>query len=109
MELAQEQLTVIESDANAEVNTAWYYANLGRTEQSREFLARATKHGPEDHNVQYGAALVFSLLGEEHKVLEALERAVRLGYPVQIVAATPEFQRLKSLSRFQAILDKAKE
>ena len=83
---------------------AFYYTRLGNAARSAPCKAKALAIGADDVFVQYYGALIAL---EEHDVATALDflhRAIELGYPVQMVRATPEFSKLLQDERFQHLL-----
>ena len=107
--LAERRVGVNPKDANTWMQLAYYYARLGETARSAPCRARALTLGADDVFVQYYAALI-SL--EEHNIntaLDALHRAIDLGYPIAMVRAAPEFANLLQDERFQHLLAAAHE
>jgi TolB-like protein/Flp pilus assembly protein TadD/DNA-binding winged helix-turn-helix (wHTH) protein len=102
--LAEGRVSVNAKDATTWMQLAYYYTRLGETSRSIPCRARALALGEDDVFVQYYAALI-SL--EEHNVntaLDALHRAIDLGYPIAMVRAAPEFSNLLQDERFQHLL-----
>jgi TolB-like protein/Flp pilus assembly protein TadD/DNA-binding winged helix-turn-helix (wHTH) protein len=102
--LAERRVSVNAKDATTWMQLAYYYTRLGETSRSVPCRARALSLGEDDVFVQYYAALI-SL--EEHNVntaLDALHRAIDLGYPIAMVRAAPEFSNLLQDERFQHLL-----
>ena len=104
VELAIRRVSVDPKDANTWMQLAFYYVRLGETARSTPCKTRALELGADDVFVQYYAALIAI---EEHNVtgaLDALRRAIDLGYPLQMVRADPEFSSLLQDERFQHLL-----
>jgi tetratricopeptide (TPR) repeat protein len=107
--LAERRVGVNPKDANTWMQLAYYYTRLGEASRSAPCRTRALALGADDVFVQYYAALI-SL--EEHNVdtaLDALRRAIDLGYPIAMVRAAPEFANLLQDERFQHLLAAAHE
>jgi TolB-like protein/Flp pilus assembly protein TadD/DNA-binding winged helix-turn-helix (wHTH) protein len=107
--LAERRVGVNAKDATTWMQLAYYYIRLGETSRSAPCRVRALALGADDVFVQYYAALI-SL--EEHNVsaaLDALHRAIDLGYPIAMVRAAPEFANLLQDERFQHLLAAARE
>ena len=51
-------------------------------------------------------AVIRSRLGQNQQALDALERAIELGYPVKEIANDPRFVDLKAAQRFIDLVDK---
>jgi TolB-like protein/Flp pilus assembly protein TadD/DNA-binding winged helix-turn-helix (wHTH) protein len=102
--LAVRRVDVNPKDATTWMQLAYYYSRLGETLHSTPCRTRALTLGADDVFVQYYAALI-SL--DEHNVpdaLDALHRAIDLGYPIAMVRAAPEFSNLLQDERFQHLL-----
>ncbi len=102
--LAERRVGVNAKDASTWMQLAFYYTRLGNTTRSASCKASAVGLGADDVFVQYYGALIAL---EEHNVgaaLEFLHRAIELGYPVEMVRATPEFSKLLQDERFQHLL-----
>ncbi len=102
--LAERRVSVNPKDATTWMQLAYYYARLGEPSHTAPCRARALALAADDVFVQYYAALI-SL--EEHNVsvaLDALHRAIDLGYPIAMVRAAPEFSNLLQDERFQHLL-----
>jgi TolB-like protein/Tfp pilus assembly protein PilF/DNA-binding winged helix-turn-helix (wHTH) protein len=103
-ELAERRVAVNPKDSNTWMQLAFYYTRLGEMGRSVPCRTRALALGADEVFVQWYAALIAL---EEHNIngaLEALHRAIDLGYPIQIVRATPEFSNLLQDERFQHLL-----
>jgi eukaryotic-like serine/threonine-protein kinase len=102
--LAEERLRVDPSDAETRSDLAAFEASLGRRERARQLAAEALRRDPENVSVHYNAALVEARLGAPEAALDALERAVRLGYGRQLLAADAGLASLRRHPRFAALL-----
>jgi tetratricopeptide (TPR) repeat protein len=103
-ELAERRVAVNPKDSNTWMQLAFYYTRLGEMGRSVPCRTRALALGADEVFVQWYAALIAL---EEHNIngaLEALHRAIDLGYPIQMVRATPEFSNLLQDERFQHLL-----
>ena len=83
---------------------AYYRARAGDTDHIDRYTERALSLGADDANVQYYAALVALQRGDSAAALDALTRAVSLGYPPQLVSAAPDFVSLRSDVRFRKLI-----
>ena len=54
--------------------------------------------------MQYYAALIALQRGDSAAALDALTRAVSLGYPARLVSAAPDFASLRGDVRFKRLL-----
>jgi TolB-like protein/Flp pilus assembly protein TadD/DNA-binding winged helix-turn-helix (wHTH) protein len=103
-ELAERRVGVNPKDSNTWMQLAFYYTRLGEMSRSVPCRTRALALGADEVFVQWYAALIAL---EEHNIngaLESLHRAINLGYPIQMVRATPEFANLLQDERFQHLL-----
>jgi cytochrome c-type biogenesis protein CcmH/NrfG len=103
-ELAERRVGVNPKDASTWMQLAFYYIRLGEAARSAPCRTRALALGADEVFVQYYAALIAL---EEHNIdaaLDALHRAIDLGYPIQMVRAAPEFSNLLHDERFKHLL-----
>jgi serine/threonine-protein kinase len=107
IELAEDVLRVNPSDADATALLAHYYANIDESERAKELLARAMKLAPQSMFVCYDAAVTNVRLGETDKALTAIEQAVELGYPVDLLSLDAGLVPLIKTDRFAALLAKS--
>jgi TolB-like protein/Flp pilus assembly protein TadD/DNA-binding winged helix-turn-helix (wHTH) protein len=107
IELAEDVLRVNPSDADATALLAHYYANIDESERAKELLARAMKLAPQSMFICYDAAVTNVRLGETDKALTAIEQAVELGYPVDLLSLDAGLVPLINTDRFAALLAKS--
>jgi TolB-like protein/tetratricopeptide (TPR) repeat protein/DNA-binding winged helix-turn-helix (wHTH) protein len=103
-ELAQRGLEVNAQDAVSWMQLAYYRARAGDPGHIEHYTERALALGADDPNVQYYAALVALQRGDAAAALDALTRAVTLGYPPQLVSAAPDFVSLRGDARFRKLV-----
>jgi tetratricopeptide (TPR) repeat protein len=103
-DLAQRGLEVNSQDAVSWMQLAYYRARAGDMDHIERYTERALALGADDANVQYYAALVALQRGDSGAALDALTRAVSLGYPPQLVSAAPDFASLRSDVRFKKLI-----
>ena len=103
-DLAQRALEVNSQDAVSWMQLAYYRARGGESDRIEHYTERALALGADDANVQYYAALVALQRGDSAAALEALTRAVSLGYPPQLVSAAPDFASLRGDVRFKKLI-----
>lgn len=109
IELAENVLRVNPSDPDATVLLAHYHANIGEPERARELVAKALKLAPQSMYVCYDVAVTNVSLGETDKALGAIEQAVELGYPVELLAVDAGLAPLMKTDRFKALLAKRED
>ncbi|HEY6924610.1 MAG TPA: tetratricopeptide repeat protein [Steroidobacteraceae bacterium] len=102
--LAERRVAVNPNDGSAWSMLAFYYARLGESSRSAPCLSRALALGTDDVIVQYFAALTEFEEHHTEATLERLNRAIKLGYPKQMVRAEPAFVHFVQDQRFQHLL-----
>jgi TolB-like protein/tetratricopeptide (TPR) repeat protein/DNA-binding winged helix-turn-helix (wHTH) protein len=107
--LAERRIGVNPNDATTWIQLAFYYARVGELPRAAPYRARALELGADDLVVQYYAALIALEERNSSAALDALRRAIDLGYPTQMVRAAPEFSGLRADERFQHMLVAARE
>ena len=95
IELVLLQLDVNQNDAAAWANLSWYYVNVGQDKQSNDSLHKAGILAPGDAEIMYTTALVFLKLNNIERALDALAEAKARGFPLNVIAATPDFVSIK--------------
>ena len=81
------------------------YTALGRVEQGLGIDRRLCAIAPEDPNVHYNLACSLALLQREDDALDALERAIRLGYAdLDFLEGDADLSSLREAPRFRAIV-----
>ena len=79
-------------------------AHLGRSRDAADAIQEEQRMAPDSVAVQYDAAVVHALLGEEASAMSAAEQALAGGYH-PIWFTLPWFDQLRSHPDFQATLD----
>jgi TolB-like protein/Flp pilus assembly protein TadD/DNA-binding winged helix-turn-helix (wHTH) protein len=102
--LAQRSLEVNPNDAVTWIQLAYYSARVGDLDHAQRYSERASALGANDLMVHYYAALIALERRDSTTALDALSRAVELGYPAQLVRADPGFATLRSDARFRQLL-----
>ncbi len=102
--LAQRSLEVNANDAVTWIQLAYYSARVGDLDHAQRYGERASALGANDLMVHYYAALIALERRDPATALDALSRAVGLGYPAQLVRADPGFAILRSDARFRQLL-----
>jgi TolB-like protein/Flp pilus assembly protein TadD len=104
VQLAERELGVNPNDAIDWAQLAYYNARLGDTARAQLYSERALKLGTDVVYVHYYRALIAISSGNAAAALDALSRAVDLGFPRQLVQAAPEFASLHGDQRFRRLL-----
>jgi len=104
IELAVAVLEVNPNEAVPQAMLASYYAQLGLARLARSYLTRIQTAGDAQIHVLYYRAVALSLLGEHEVALDELTKAVRLGYPLRMLAMDANFMDLRQKPRFVDLL-----
>lgn len=104
-ELAGALLSANPEDAELLTNLAHYHARLGDDTQASEYLTKALRVAPTDVYAHYYAALVHLEAGRRQQTLDELGRSVELGYPRVLLAADPQFEKLRGNEIFEDLLN----
>lgn len=102
--LAEGEVAVSPGDARAIARLAVYHAKAGDDRAARRRLAEAEKLAPADGQVKLRAAVVHALAGRATPALDALERAMTGGITAREIATEEDFESLRPLPRFAAMV-----
>jgi serine/threonine-protein kinase len=72
-----------------------YSARAGDETGAMQLARHAVELAPESADVQFRAGLTYELLGQRTAALEAISKALRLGYPRKYVDAEPDLVDLR--------------
>jgi eukaryotic-like serine/threonine-protein kinase len=78
-------------------------ARLGEASAARRLLPEALRVASEDAQVAETVAGVYEDLGDRDQALQALGRALRLGYSTETIERSPTFERLRADPRYKAL------
>ena len=104
IKLASERLKVNPSDAIALVLVAHYYAAIGDRENALEYHGKALALAPDNMYINYNSALVLTTLGERERALDALLRAVELGYSINLIRTDAGLAALRETDSYQNLV-----
>lgn len=107
--LAERQLGVNPKDAVDWAQLAYYYARVGDSAHAQQYSTRALELGTDVVYVHYYRALIAMANGNSSGALDALSRALDLGFPRQLVRAAPEFASVRGDERFRRLLSATNE
>ncbi len=101
--LASEALRVNPRDENALGVLAYCHAMLGERKPALGYLQAGLRLAPEDPEMRFKAALVYSQFGDIRQTLAWLQKALASGLSVAAVRDTPNFDSLRSDRSFQEL------
>ncbi|HEY6929133.1 MAG TPA: protein kinase [Thermoanaerobaculia bacterium] len=102
--LARTELELNPKDAAAHSFIATGLARTGRRSEASAEMQKALALDANNPNVLSDAAIVSALSGRNTEAIEFLKRAIASGYCPAIIARQPEFESLRSDSRYQALI-----
>jgi eukaryotic-like serine/threonine-protein kinase len=104
VEQGEEEVSVRPSDARAIARLAVYQAKAGDDAAARRSLQRALSLSPNDEQVLQRAGVIHALAGRTGPALDAIEKAVAKGFARRLIAEEEDFQKLRPLPRFAALV-----
>jgi serine/threonine-protein kinase len=102
--LAKARLRVNPRDAHVLGVLAVCHAMLGKRKMALEYLQHGLRLAPDDPDLRFKSALVHNQFGEIKPALAWLEKAVAAGWSPTKLRDTPDFEHLRSHTRFQELL-----
>jgi tetratricopeptide (TPR) repeat protein len=105
IELADEILRINPKDATALSRIALLYARAGDFDRSQEAVRRLQQQGWDDPDVSFILALVLLETGDRQQALKELQKSVSMGFPTILIAADPDFESLRDLPEFMALIE----
>jgi TolB-like protein/tetratricopeptide (TPR) repeat protein len=88
---------------------AVYNVMSGAIEEGVTTIATAVAGGPHIADVHFYNAVIQLKLGEEEQALDALDRAIQLGWPARLIANDPQFAGLQNNERFESLVEEQLE
>jgi TolB-like protein/predicted Zn-dependent protease len=102
--LGEKMLEVNDKDPLVVAPLAQYHAHAGNEKRAAELIARATELAPQDYYVWYFSAIAYASLGRYEAAVDAVEKAVKRGYPAQLIKPDAGLAAVIEDSRVQAII-----
>ncbi len=93
--LLQPRLERAPNDALLVSRMGLYSARAGDDMGAMQLARHAIELSPESADIQFRASLTYELLGQRALALEAISKAMRLGYPRKYVEAEPDLVDLR--------------
>lgn len=106
IELASAALERNERDWLSNARLAMYIVMSGDKGEGLKRIRTSVVEGAEIDEVHFYDAVIRSQLGQTQQALDALERAIELGYPVKLIASDPRFVNIRAEQRFIDLVDK---
>ena len=104
IDLALQELRLNAKDPDTVARLAYYYARVGNIPQSRSFVTKVSAIATDSFYAYYCIALAQIEERNLDGAIDSLEKAVELGYSVQLVRIGPEFAQLRGHTRFQRLV-----
>jgi serine/threonine protein kinase/tetratricopeptide (TPR) repeat protein len=104
IEIATRKLEVNPKDTIVLAFLADYNAMSRHPREAVEQIQKALALAPEDGEVRLRAAIVYNQMGDNEKCLASLTKAASLGYSVQAIEDTPDFDHLHADPRFKTLV-----
>jgi len=101
---AEAEVAVSPGDARVLARLAVHQAKAGDDAAARRTLAQAEKLSAEDGQVQLRSGVIHALAGRTDHALTAIERAIKAGISPRAVQTEDDFERLRTLPRFAAMV-----
>ena len=103
--LALEALRVNRRDAYALGVLAYCNAMLENRKQALDYLDEGLQMAPEEPEMRFKAAIVYTQLGNASLGFEWLKKSLDVGFSPTIVRDTPNFDALRPDPRFKALIE----
>jgi eukaryotic-like serine/threonine-protein kinase len=101
---AEAEVAVSPNDARALARLAVYQAKAGDDGAARRSLNQAERLAGADGQVQLRSGVVHALAGRDDQALTAIERAIKAGISPRAIETEEDFERLRPLPRFAAMV-----
>ena len=105
IELGESMRSINPSAAMIIAPLAQYYAHAGHSARATELIAEAIDLAPEDYYVQYFSAVTHTSLGDYGEAVAAIEKAVELGYPANLLRQDAGLATIMENPRVLALID----
>lgn len=103
--LASQVLQVNRRDSYALGVLAYSNAMLGNRKRALDYVTEGLKETPEDAEMRFKAALVYTQLGDATRALDWLKKSLDVGFSPTIVRDTPNFDALRADPRFKTLIE----
>lgn len=104
IELGEQILKINANDIDVISDLAYYYSRTGDRDRALALDARARRDAPDNMYVHYNSALINAGFARNDEALNALERAVDLGYQPDLLRSDPVLAVIREDGRFQRLV-----
>ncbi len=102
-DLAIAQAAADPNEASLLIRVALYAAKTGRKSQALEYAGKALTARSADGDTDFNAAIVYELLGQRSRALNALDHALAKHYSIKQIETTPELAALRKDPKYTAL------
>jgi serine/threonine protein kinase/tetratricopeptide (TPR) repeat protein len=103
-ELAEKERRINPRDSVVLIRLADADSNLDKTREAQNFLKEGLAIGPTDADSMFDAASIYERLGERQLALQWLQRAIRGGYPRDLIEKDPALARLRFDPKYRELI-----
>ena len=100
LQAATDEASVNPNNSEVRSAIALYDAHLGRKMDAQASINRALKLSPKNSDVLFTSALVYEIIGNRNRAIEAIDEAVKFGYSIEEIEHEPELRALRSDRRY---------
>jgi tetratricopeptide (TPR) repeat protein/TolB-like protein len=104
LEAVTRRLTVNPNSAELLLGAALYAAKLKQSAAARQYMTKALATGPLSASLLFECGVVWEVLGERDRALDALAEAVKKGFSGEQLLREPELEKLRKDERFSRIV-----
>lgn len=101
IELLQPRLIRAPNDVTLVSRMGLYLARVGEKEKSETLIKHAIELAPKSADVHFRVGLAYELLDSRILALDAIHKALELGYPVKLIEAEPDLLTLRRDVRYK--------
>ena len=102
--LANDNLKINRSNAEALSRSAVSLAFMGRSAEALKSIEQAVELSPDNITVLYDAGVTYVTLGEFDRAVDALKRAIDVGYSASFIDTDPLFDDLRNSARYAELI-----
>jgi len=102
--LGEEKLGLNPNDARLRSSLAMYHAMRGERKAALDNLDASLRRLPTSPDLLFNAAITYQQLGDSQRALNALAKAVSLGFSPELLRDTPNFDTLRDNPSFVGLI-----